>query len=497
MIHYPRAGHGAYHGRSAVKCERQFLRQEQMQMSRELPGSSCDNAAQEVRRALSFLLPDLGRFWMHPLKDYAYAVYDKGARGRCPVRDDAMIRFQKFVARIAIKSGASQADSERASRQIAASPIIQSGPHCYLLIEPDAFYTHLFGVLGLTAHSHPWHICYSSSTVKFIEKSKKGPGWLSLGGEAVNVFGLSRSRMDPYSICGFNGPYRFTLSGQKGRPANAAAAGLKAILPDVEFSSAAEAIKAGNQILWRRSFPASPGLLQFDDIDVADLVAEHFEDKASWLSGRFAGDGLFAENILSATSQLNAGPWAGWVRQTTDFFWGLEDGRIFPLRLHEGFLSGVSNSILKVKFDPISIATSLRQRKLVPNLLMTFLVTSILPGIRVLGGCRQVIYYPLMRYLVASALAATNDRDLLDAMRIDECPGMWGHRVLRPKDSYPFLEIEENGDALEVAGRYGGRSLEEASGTLASFTSDSIWAELSTHIRRHAVHSASPEWQWA
>ncbi|EJN05981.1 hypothetical protein [Phyllobacterium sp. YR531] len=466
-------------------------------MSRKLSSATYDpKAAKEVRQALSFLLPALGRFWTRPLKDYAYAVYDKGARGRCSVRDDAMIRFQKFIARIVLRSGASEDDAEHASRQIAVSPVVQSGPHCHLLIEPDAFYTHLFSALGLTAHCRPWHICYSSSTVKFIEKSKKGPGWLSLGGEAVNVFGLSRSRMDPHSVCGFNGPYRFTLSGQNGTPTNAAVARLKAILPNVEFPSAAEAIKAANQILWRRSFPASLGLLQFDDIDVADLVAEHFEDTTSWLSARFSGDGLFAESILRAIDQLNVGPWKGWVRQTTDFFWGLEDGRIFPLRLQEGVLSGGSNSILKVKFDPVCIATSLRQRKLVPNLLMTFLVTSILPGVRVLGGCRQVVYYPLMRYLVATTLAASNDCDLIDAMRADEHPGMWGHRVLRPKDGCPFLEIED-GATFEVAAQYASRSLEEASGNLASFTSDSIWAELSTYITAQAIHPASPEWQWA
>lgn len=465
-------------------------------MSRELRDSGCDNAVEEVRRALSFLLPDLDGFWRRSLKDYACAVYDKGARGQCQVRDEAMIRLQKFVARIATRSGASLADAERASGQIAALPIMQSGPHCHLLIETDAFYTHLFSALGLVAHHCSWHICYSSSTVKFVEKSKKGPGWLSLGSEAVNVFGLSRSRMDPFSICGFNGRYRFTLSGQKGEPANAAVAKLKVILPERDFPSAAEAIKAANQILWRRSFPASLGLLQFDDIDVADLVAEHFEDKASWLSASFAGAGLFAKNILGASRQLNAGPWAGWVRQTTDFFWGLEGGRIYPLRLNDGFLSGGSDTSLKIRFEPESIAISLRQRKLVPNLLVTFLVTSILPGVRVLGGCRQVIYYPLMRYLVANALAATADRDLLDAMRADERPGMWGHRVLRPKDGCPFLEIEDSGDALEVAARHGGRPLEGACGNLASFTGDPLWAELSTHIRRRAIHPASPEWQW-
>lgn len=467
-------------------------------MSKELStAASGQSAVEDVRRALSFLMPELARFWALPLKDYASAVYAEGRRGRCSVRDDAMMRFQRFIVRMALRSGASQDDAEQASRQIVSSPVMQTGPHCHLLIEPDAFYTHLFSTLGLTAHAHRWHICYGSSTVKFTEKSKKGPGWLSLGGEVVNVFGLSRSRMVPYSICGFKGPYRFILAGQNGEPTNPAVARLQAILPDMEFPSAAEAIKAANQILWRRSFPASLKLLQFDDIDVADLVADHFEDRESWLSARFAGGSLFAESILREMDRLNAGPWAGWIRQTTDFFWGLEDGRISPLRLQEGVLSGGSPLIPKVKFDPANIASLLRQRKLVPNLLMTFLVTSILPGVRVLGGCRQTVYYPLMRHLVATACGSTGDRDLLDAMGADERPGLWGHRVLRPKDSDPFRQIEDNGAALEIAARYGARSLEDAAGDLVSFTSDPIWAELSAHIRTQAIHAASPEWGWA
>lgn len=462
-------------------------------------GNWGSSSAAEVRRTMSYLMPDLAPFWERPLKDYAQAVYRaESVRGESVHRQDAAARFRRFVERIALRSGATKADAEDASRQLAASPVIQTGPHCHLLIEPDAFYTHLFSMLGLTSNAHRWHICYTASTVKFVEKGKKGPGWLRLDGEVLNVFGLSRSRMDPYSICGFNGPYRFTLAGQNGdRLVDPAAVQLKAILPDTDSASAADAIKAANQSLWRRWFPPSLRLLQFDDIDVADLVAEHFEDPASWLSSRFAAGGLFAQSMLLALDRLNSGPWAGWVRRTTDFFWGLEDGRLFPLRLREGVLSGGSPSVRDVRFDPESIAVSLRQRKLVPNLIMTFLVTSILPGVRVLGGCRQTVYYPLMRYLVAAALDPSSDRELLDALRTDERPGMWGHRVLRPANGSPFMEIEENGSALEIANRYGARSLEDTAGDLASFTSDPIWAELSAHIRTEGIRSASPEWQWA
>ncbi|MVA22494.1 hypothetical protein GOZ94_26605 [Agrobacterium vitis] len=459
---------------------------------------NCDHATlDEVMRALTFLMPDLTRFWALPLKHYAYTVYDTVIRGDGSVRKDAMVRLQRCIVRAALRSGASDEDVERVSHQIAQSPIIQTGPHCHLLVEPDAFYTHLFSALGLAAHGLRWHIWYSASTVKFIERAKKGPGWLSLNGNAVNVFGLPRRRMDSYSICGQNGPYRFELAAQKGDEAtNALASQLKAILPDRAFPSAAEAIKTANQILWRSSFPPSIRLLQVDDLDVADLVADHLEDSGSWLSARLNEHDPFANNIMRTMDHLNAGAWAGWVRPTTDFFWGLQDGRIFPLHLERGVCSGGPSSTFKVRFEPEHLAAALRERKLVPNLLTTFLITSILPGTRVLGGCRQTVYYPLMRYLVATALQFSGDWQLLDTMRADKCLGAWGHRVLRPTVGDPLLEIEKHGSVMQIAAQYSARTLKDCAGDMASFTKDPIWAQMSAHIRDQAVNLQSAEWQW-
>jgi hypothetical protein len=444
-------------------------------------------------------MPHLGRFWTRPLKNYARAVYDvESYQNSCSVRNEAMLWLRKCVERVALRSGADPREAEQAALQLAASPIIQTGPHCHLLIEPDAFYTHLFSLLGLRAHGLHWHICYSASTVKFIERPKKGPGWLRLEDEAINVFGLPRRRMDSYNICGFDGPYRFILSGRRSEePANLSAARLKAMLPDTEFPSAADAIKAGNRAIWEKAFPPLVRLLQLDDIDVADLVAEHLDDPRSWLSTRFVGNGLLARSILEAIDDLNPGPWAGWIRRTTDLFWGLAEGKIFPLRLQGNVLSGGYGARLEILFDPVSIAAALRQRKIVPSLLTTFLVTSILPGVRVLGGCRQAIYYPLMRYVVATALDKSEEWDLLNALRADVRPGVWGHRVLKPSDGYPFLEIETNGSALDLLPAYGKQPLEQACGDLASFTSDPIWTGLSARIADGTIRSASPEWQWA
>jgi hypothetical protein len=238
-------------------------------------------------------------------------------------------------------------------------------------------------------------------------------------------------------------------------------------------------------------------LLQFNDVDVGDLVADHFEDPDSWLSRRFTGDGQAAEKMLSTIDALNEGPWAGWIRRTTDFFWGLTDGRIVPLHLDRGVLTGSSSHAFGIPFTPQGLARSLRQRQLVPNLLMMALVTSVLPGIRLLGGSRQTVYHPLMRYVVAASLDTNHDRALLAAMREDRRASMWGHRVLRPPDAFPLQETEEMGNWLAVAAAYGEQPLEVAAGDLAFFTGDLIWREMYEHLTSRRITIASPEWGWA
>lgn len=455
-------------------------------------------SANEVRQTLSFLMPNLSGFWERPLSEYACAVYDSVVRGRCYAREDAMSRVLALMERKVIDLGHSRVEAEVAARQIAEMPVIQTGPHCHLLVNPDAFYTHLFSLLGLSAHSLRWNICYACSTVKFTETSKRGPGWLTFGEDIVNVFGLSRSRMDHSSICGLNGSIRFEMAMTNGVDTVVPdVARLRNMLPDASFPSAAEAIKAANQILWHRASSPSHRLLQFDDIDVADLLVDHFADPKSWLSSRFTAGSTFVESILRTLMRLNEGPWAGWIRQTTDFFWGLRDGKIFPLHLHEGLLSGGQHQKFEVRFDPESLATALHQREVVPNLLMTFLVISILPGIRVLGGCRQTVYYPLMRHLVASALRASGEFELLEALRADELPGLWGHRVLRPDIDNSVAEIDGEGSLMKAAASYGEASLADCAGTLGSFTSDPIWAQMARHVRNQSISCGDAEWQWA
>ncbi|MDQ0323090.1 hypothetical protein QO002_005296 [Pararhizobium capsulatum DSM 1112] len=457
-----------------------------------------DVTVASLKKTLSHLFPQVDQHWAKPLDAYASAVYRLGGhRTGCSARDEAMVFLQNCIERAALRTGATSREAKQCSQQLVAAPVIQTGPHCHLLVEPDAFYTHLFSLLGLTANHLPWHIWYSASTVKFIEKPKKGPGWLLLEGEPVNVFGLPRRLMDSYSICGLNAHYSFKLTGNtKGTPANPSAVRLKALLPQGEFASAADAIKAGNQAFWNWAFPAQPRLLQLDDTDMADLVADHLENPGSWLSRQLFGNGMLAGAIIEAIDQLNAGPWAGWMRSTTDFFWGLANGKLFPLRLGNRMLTAGPGKEVELRFEPVALAAALRGREIVPNLFITFLVTSILPGIRVLGGCQQTVYYPLMRHVFSSALRQIGPQDLLATINADDCPGVWGHRVLKPGTPSPFRELESS-PLPHLLSFYGSQPLEQACGGLKSFVGDPLWETLAQQIADGTVHAGSPEWKFA
>lgn len=468
-----------------------------------MPGSASGSSEAfcspaDVRRSLSYLMPYLGPYWDRPLGAYASEVYSvERFHTESTTRVHARSLLRICFERAARRSGYTDKEAQAAGRELLACPVLQTGSHCLLLFEPDAFYTHLFSLMGLMAHSRNWHITYSVSTSSFNERAKKGPGWIRIGGETLNLFGLPRSRMDGGRIGCLNGPYRYALTNAKRQTApNPSAIRLLAALPDTEFRSAAEAIKAGNHALWDRVFPPSVKLLQLDDFDVADLIADHLENSDSWMATQFVGDGVVAKSILAMLDQLNAGLWAGWVRQSTDFFWRLEEHRVVPLRLVMGRLRADKASCFEVEFIPSRLAAALRTRAILPSLFTAFLVISILPGTRVLGGCRQVVYYPLMRYLTSIGIQQSGDVDLLAAMLADERSGVWGHRVLLRPEPDPLHEMEAAGGVPTLLSSYADLALSRSSGDLESFTRDRMWSRLASAIANGTADRASNERQW-
>ncbi|MBY5774854.1 hypothetical protein HFN63_33025 [Rhizobium leguminosarum] len=444
------------------------------------------------------LFPWVRQFERAPLNDYAKAVFSVDPQqSECAERNQAMSLLLAWIGRVAQSRGFPAVSISRFQREMEAAPVLQTGPHLHLLIEPDAFYTHLFSLMGLRAHGRTGYISYACSTVKFLERGRKGPAWLQIDGDALNVFGLSRSKMIPYSILGRNSRYRFQLQNvDRAGPDSEATSRLREVLPAGEFQSAAEAIKAANLCLWRRYFDSQMDLLQLDDSDVGNLVTDHLSDKQSWLRAGLVEDRAFAMRLLLCIDQLTGTAWRGWLKNSTHFFWGCVEGRLFPLWLEGAILRSHGAEDIRVEFSPASLVEALESGRIVPNLLLMFIVTSILPGVRVLGGSRHTIYYPLMRWAFCEALRS-NDRNvqLLNELSKDERPGAWGHRVISSSHE-PFSLLNSLGQSgiATLLDRFGKMSIADATGSLSSFTDDPLWAELRAAYSSGKVNRSCPHW---
>jgi hypothetical protein len=147
-------------------------------------------------------------------------------------------------------------------------------------------------------------------------------------------------------------------------------------------------------------------------------------------------------------------------------------------------------------FTARDILERLANRSLVPNLLLMFLVLSILPGVRALGGSYQPIYYPLMRYVVCRALQAAGvDGDLRQALATDDVPGAWGHRVIECDDDPLELFLNgSNGGVSDLIYRLGDISFAEACGSMKGFVTDPSWRELHRRLGQGLVTPADEEW---
>ncbi|RAZ89430.1 hypothetical protein DPM33_17785 [Mesorhizobium hawassense] len=457
-------------------------------------------AKRAVLGSLAALYPWMQPYYSLPLRDYASRLFDAPASKATPeIRRHALTKLLGTIKNAGKRNGLSIDAVAQICREFEQRRVLQTGPHLLLLLDPEAYYTHILSLLGLSAHGCSTYLSYAVSTVSLAEKARKGPGWLKVDRQPVNVFGLPRSRMIGYSLLTGPGAYRFELvPAEQGAEPDTLDL-LHNRLPKGQFERPAHAIKAANLSLWPKLFGSRFTFLQIDDEDIADLVADHLSEENSWLRTRLLEDPRLASNMLAEIDTLADGPWSGWLSRSTDFFWFYQNGRRLPLRLVAGELVNPATGAKMVRFAASEIIARLADRSLIPNLLLMFLVTSVLPGVRALGGSHQPIYYPLMRYVVCRALEAADvDAGLREALVTDDLPGAWGHRVIECDDdffdSFRNDDIAASGDFTD---RFSKMSFTEACGGMTSFVSDTSWQELHRRLREQAIAPTDAEWAFS
>lgn len=458
------------------------------------------NGKRAVLDAFAALYPWTGDFHSRPLRAYAKRLFEPPRRSAWPhVRERSFAALLVAITRAGRRAGLSDESIGKLCGEFEVRPVMQTGPHLLLLIEPEAFYSHAFSLSGLSAHGCSTYLSYAVSTVDLVEKGRRGPAWLNAGGCPINVFGISRSRMIPYSLLSNTGAFRLELTAADEDVDSDTLATLRALLPSASFERPAHALKAANRVLWPNVFGTQFTALQIDDEDIADLVMDHLSEEASWLRTRLLEDAKFSSAILTGIDQLAAGPWSGWLSRSTDFFWFYEEGKRLPLRLVAGDLVQPGTGKKVARFATPDLLERLANRSLIPNLLLMFLVLSILPGVRVLGGSHHPIYYPLMRYVVYQALERLElDAELRNALKTDDAPAAWGHRVIECQgDSFGLLRTGLAGGMGDLIDRLGDMPLQNACGNMSSFTGDPSWQGLSGRLRDGAISPSDVEWAFS
>ncbi|RUV26102.1 MULTISPECIES: hypothetical protein [unclassified Mesorhizobium] len=446
-----------------------------------------------VLETLEALYPWMRPFRSRPVRDYAFRLFEAPAPGLIPeVRSQALEKLLHIIRKAAARWGLSADTASEICRDLERRRVLQTGPHLLLLVDPEAYYTHIFSMLGLAAHGCSTYVSYAVSTVSIVERSRKGPGWLAVDGRPTNVFGLSRSQMVGYNLLSGPGSYRFEMVPVEPDAQSDALTQLRDLLPNIEFQRPAHAVKAANQVLWPVLFGSRFAFLQIDDEDIADLVAAHLSDPDSWLRASLLEEPALASNILAQLDRWATGLWSGWLTRATDFFWFYHNGKRLPLRLVAGDLIDPSTGMKVARFAASDIVARLADRTLIPNFLTAMLVVSILPGVRVLGGSHQPVFYPLMRRVVHRALEVAGiASDLRQALTTDDVSSAWGHRVIECDDD-PIKRFLNNpiGGADAVVERLGATQLAEACGSLKSFVTDPSWVELHRRLGQGMIAAA-------
>jgi hypothetical protein len=456
-------------------------------------------AKSRVLDALISLYPSLSPYLHRPVRDYATYLY--GFERPNPIIEARTQAFEKLLAaieRAACRAGLSREKASSICLEFASRPVLQTGPHLMLSIDPDAYYTHAFSLLGLMGQGCSNYVSYAVSTVSLSEKSKRGPGWPSVDGKAINLFGMSQNQLKSQNLLSRAGPYSLKLEATDQTVDFEVLAWLRDIMPCGEFETPACAIRSANRALWPKMFSSDITMLQIDDEDIADLVADHLSDESSWLRRRLFKQRHLAEQIVAEVEGLEAGPWAGWLGRGTDFFWHYDKGRRRPLRLSNGNLVGPTEGRIISRFAFADVGEKLENKTLIPNLLLMFLVAAILPGIRVPGGSRHPIYYALMRFAVARALRSSGlDGDLTNALAEDILPGAWGHRVIEG-DHKAIFNLPGRPAARDFWGSdLAAAPLFAACRAMTGFVSDQLWCNLVARISEGIIGCDDAEWTYA
>lgn len=438
----------------------------------------------DLMRALEFACPgvaaDLSARWSEPVTAYARHLFRPVEQ---PVSDIAVQALSTLRGVLEQRLAATPIDQRQSVLQaFDRHAVIQAGLHSQLLLDPISFNAFLLGWLGAREHDLPGFFVFAGSTVTMETTGKEGPGWLDLGSEQINLFGMGRHKLCRQSVCGA-GPV--SLNGDAFTKASGASMGVLRQAAGRSWGNAADAFAEINSELvaaWDRARTSSP--IFFDDRHAALVMAGHLESDSS-LVAKLLTDPARREMLERSIEALSYGPMAKFLPVSTDHFYGVRNKRVRKLIVDGGHLREVDRPQgISVPLERAALRDALLSGILLPNLFFLFVIISILPRVRVLGGFRQIGYVPVIQQILRDNLdlADAAERDLADELALTQ--NAWGMRVIEQSETVFDMEAAfAPGDVLEgLRQRYGRASLAEMTDGLKLIYGANRWRRLMRHL---------------
>ena len=440
----------------------------------------------EILAVLSLLCPevvrDIEQNWNAPVSDYARYLWRPVARpGSGPAI--AARSILRDVLHRRLGAIMQPEDIGRALDEFEHKPVIQSGLHCLLLMDRITFDALLLAWLGAVENGLSAFVGFMGTTMTMETIGREGPGWLDVGDDKVNLFGIGRHKLCRKSTC-VAGPVSLNkraLEAAGNETDVSRWLGTVLASQDKVFGTAADALTALNEDLVANWDPSGMALPVFiDDRLAASAVARHLDDDGNLLS-RLLTQPARRRRLDHALQEAASGPFGRFLPNTTDYFWGIREQRVRKLVLQNGHLIEADRPHgLSIPFQRQHLRQALLDGVLLPNLFLMFLVLAILPRVRVVGGLRQIGYVALFHSILLAALDenAPEERDLAVELQVRE--NAWGMRVIDEKISVreQLAGLPEGALFTDLLRQYRSRTFAETTEDLKLVRENARWRKI-------------------
>lgn len=363
---------------------------------------------------------------------------------------------------------------------------IQTGPHLKFALDSDYFSTLLFSSLGARSVKSGVSLIFNCATVKLEERSKVGPAWPLMRNNRVRGFNLPRRTLArtpvlcSEQLCTLDSGFLDALAADFPRVENN--------LTEIEESRTVVGhFDYVNTGIFQRVFDlCGVRTVSFDERHLARALQGSLIGDT--MLGRIIDDGRIVDMVRHLrTLQLRRPSLPLGV--STELFWLRDGERLRSLTIDSKTSTLVSSDAsVRIPLTRIAIAEALIDGQIVPGLLIDFLMISLFPGNRVIGGPFQALYFDA--YLEAyTSILDSNDSDehLINRYFASARVNYWGHKLIS-SDAVDTRAMRTGGSLNSLLDRVASSSLRTVSNEFRSLFENSAWLNLSSsssggHIR--------------